>query len=74
MALGRWCHGEIGTHVGHRGIDGCFERGVVPPGIVVERHEVPGTHQAGEGERMVHRAVAPTDVLGVLSAGVLRVM
>ena len=74
MALGGGCHGEIGIHVGYSGIDGCFERGVVPPGIVVECHQMTGTHQAGEGKRMVHRAVAPADVPGVLGGGVLRVV
>src|SRR5215510_14765135 len=66
MALGGGCHGESGAHVGNSGIDGCLESGVVPPGIVVKRHQVPGTHQSGEGERMVYRAVAPADMPGVL--------
>src|SRR4030095_8211345 len=72
--LGGWGHREVGVHVRHGGADRRFERGIVPPGIVVERYQVLDARQPGEGQRIVHRAVSPANVYGVLLARVLRVV
>jgi hypothetical protein len=45
-----------------------------PPRVVMERHQVLDAGQAGKDQRVVHRAVSPADVPGVLQAGVLRVV
>src|SRR5213596_2732020 len=73
-SLGRRRHREVGAQVGDAGTDRRLERGVVPPGIVMERHQVLDAGQPGEGQCIVNRAVSPAHVAGVLVAGVLRVV
>jgi hypothetical protein len=66
--LGRWRHREVGIHVGNGGADRRLERGIVPPGIVVERQQVLDACQSGEGQRIVYCTVSPADVTEVLLA------
>jgi hypothetical protein len=59
-------------------VDGRLDRGfqgrVLPPRVVVERHQVLHSREPGEGQRIVDRTVPLADVARILLARVRRVV
>src|SRR5262249_54958981 len=67
-------YGEGGVYIREGGADRSVERRIVSSRIVMKRHQVRDATEAGQGQRMMDRAVSPADVPWIFFAGVLRVV